>query len=121
MKNRLRSARPQGSATASRRAVRVLDGVFASAPVSVIKGADAPFFLQKGVTHVREHLLPMSEVHRESGGQRPGRVVEIAREGVPKQHACVFAFGTSPRAIFDGAALLAQEGVAMARDFKRLH
>jgi hypothetical protein len=69
MKNRLRSARPQGSATASRRAVRVLDGVFASAPVSVIKGADAPFFLQKGVTHVREHLLPMSEVHRDSGGR----------------------------------------------------
>ena len=33
----------------------------------------------------------------------------------------MFAFGTSPRAIFDGAALLTQEGVAIARNFKRHH
>jgi len=65
MKNRLRSEFSQGSATASRRATRVLDCSFASAFVATMKGADAPFFLQKSVTYVREHPLPMSQVHRQ--------------------------------------------------------
>jgi len=52
MKNRLRSERRQGSSTASRRAARVLDCFFASAHVSLMKGAGAPFFSKK--------VLPMS-------------------------------------------------------------
>ena len=69
--NRLRSERRQGSSPASRRASHVLDRFFPLALISVIKGADAPFFLEKSVTYVLEQALPMSQVYRQL---RRGRV-----------------------------------------------
>lgn len=109
MKNRLRSERRQGSATASRRATRVLDRFFASAPMSVIKGADAPFFFTKKVLPMSGNTCYLCPRYVESQG---GSAANAARAGVTQgQTLRGYAWVTSPRAIFDRAALLTQEGV----------